>query len=369
MTALITPVNDAPVNNVPSPQAGTPDTPYVFTGAQTVTITDIDAGDSPMLVALRADHGTITLASTAGLSFTSGDGSDDALVGFSGSLTSINTALAGMSVTPESGYNGLITMTLISNDQGATGAGGAKSDTDTFVLGINATDLPPDNNAPATAETNEDTPLTFGGAGQLRITDSDSTNMTADLTVDSGMLTLGVTTNLTFTNGDGTGDTHVTFSGALTDVNSALSTLTFTPAANFFGTVTMTFVSDDGQLQNSVTTTITVDSVNDAPTIGAPATVTTQENVAFSFTGASTVSVADVDVGSAELTYTVSATHGGASLTGGAATLSDLNSALAALTFTPDSDYVGDATITIDVNDNGNSGAGGPLTAEVTSSP
>ena len=50
---------------------------------------------------------------------------------FDGSITAINTVLsAGVSFTSPSGFNGLTTLTMISNDGGNTGVGGPLTDTD-----------------------------------------------------------------------------------------------------------------------------------------------------------------------------------------------------------------------------------------------
>jgi hypothetical protein len=46
-------------------------------------------------VTLTATNGTLTLSGTTGLSFSGGDGTADASMTFTGTITNINAALAG----------------------------------------------------------------------------------------------------------------------------------------------------------------------------------------------------------------------------------------------------------------------------------
>ena len=94
-----------------------------------------DAGNNPLEVTLTATGGVISLAGTAGLSFTNGDGSADAAMTFTGSIASINTALNGSSYSPAADFNGPASLTLTTNDQGNSGTGGAQSDTDAVAIG------------------------------------------------------------------------------------------------------------------------------------------------------------------------------------------------------------------------------------------
>src|SRR5207248_1908585 len=55
------------------------------------------------------------------------------------------------------------------------------------------------------------------------------------LDVTDGDLTLAGTSDLTFSDGDGTADTTMTFQGTVSDINAALNGLNFHPPSNFFG--------------------------------------------------------------------------------------------------------------------------------------
>jgi hypothetical protein len=128
--------NDAPVNHVPG---GTlhpiEDTNFTFSGGNLISITDVDAGTDDLEVTLSVSHGTLTLSGTAGLSFTSGDGTTDAAMDFTGSLTAINAALAGLVYTPAPNFNGADSLSITSNDLGHN-PGPAQSDSDSVSLGL-----------------------------------------------------------------------------------------------------------------------------------------------------------------------------------------------------------------------------------------
>ena len=55
---------------------------------------DVDAGGDDMEVTVAVTNGTLTLAGTAGLTFTSGDGTADATMTFTGSAAEIESASA-----------------------------------------------------------------------------------------------------------------------------------------------------------------------------------------------------------------------------------------------------------------------------------
>jgi hypothetical protein len=69
--------------------------PLVFTSSISVS----DAVETSLTIAITFTGGTITLDGTTGLSFSVGDGTADETMTFSGTITNINNALSGMSVT------------------------------------------------------------------------------------------------------------------------------------------------------------------------------------------------------------------------------------------------------------------------------
>jgi hypothetical protein len=135
---MVTAVNDAPVKTVPGAQATVQQTLLVFSAANSnaVSVADMDAGTDAIKVTLTTTNGTVTLGSTAGLSFVTGDGTDDASVSFMGTLTAVNAALNGLSFKPASGFSGAASLQLVTDDQGHNGSGGALSDTDSINITV-----------------------------------------------------------------------------------------------------------------------------------------------------------------------------------------------------------------------------------------
>lgn len=125
----VTAVNDPPVNAVPGPQATDQNAPLVFSAANSnaISVSDVDAGTDPLKVTLTVTHGTVTLGSTAGLTFTAGTGADDAAVTFAAPIATINAALSGLTFKPQAGFSGSATLQITTNDQGSSGAGGPRS--------------------------------------------------------------------------------------------------------------------------------------------------------------------------------------------------------------------------------------------------
>ena len=139
-TITVAAVNDAPVNHVPGVQSVTTNGTLSFIGGNQISIADVDAGSNSVRTTLTATNGTISLSTIAGLSFSAGDGTSDASMTFSGTITSINSALNGMSFTPTNNFSGAASLQISTNDQGNTGSGGALSDTDS--ISINVTTAP-----------------------------------------------------------------------------------------------------------------------------------------------------------------------------------------------------------------------------------
>ncbi len=138
-TLTILDPNDAPVNTVPAAQTTGENTAKVFStgGSNQISIDDSDAGSNAVRVTLTATKGTITLSGTSGLSFITGDGTNDTATSFTGTVANINTALNGLSFKPTLNYSGAAALQIVTNDLGNLGTGGAKSDTDTVSITVN----------------------------------------------------------------------------------------------------------------------------------------------------------------------------------------------------------------------------------------
>ncbi len=241
-------INDPPVNTVPAAQSTPEDTTLVFSTANGngLSVADSDAGNGQVQVTLTVTQGTLTLGGTAGLSFTTGDGTSDTEVTFTGTLADINVALNGLSFAPTANYKGPATLTITSNDQGNTGSGGPLSDTDTVA--INVTDV----NDPPTAV--NDTALALPGAAAQPI------NVLAN---DTAAPDTGETlTIISVTPGSANGTITITGGG---------SGITYAPAPNFEGVETFTYTISDGNGGTATATvTVTVNANIDSDGDGIP---------------------------------------------------------------------------------------------------
>ncbi|MEZ0311747.1 MAG: beta strand repeat-containing protein [Myxococcota bacterium] len=378
LTLTVTPVNDAPDARVPSPRNTGSNTPFTFTGDATVSIADIDA--ATMAVTLSADHGAISLSTTTGLAFTAGDGDEDASMTFSGAFAGVNAALAGMVVTPPNGFDELITLTIIADDQGSTGGGGALTDTETFSVAVDGADVPPFNTIPDAVTVDEEATLTFQGVNVISVADGNApggATVAVELAVTQGVLTLAGITGLSFTVGDGTDDAAASFSGTFADVNAALGGLTYEAPTNYAGADTLTLTTTSNGLSDTDNCAITVAAVNDAPEITGPASPMDVATAAvITFADANAVVLADLDAGTAQVELTVTATAGTFTFTGTPAFTADtstpgevvLTGTLAQ--FAADLDmlqwnagaFSGSATLTFVIDDQAATGSGGART-------
>jgi hypothetical protein len=337
VSITINPVNDPPVNAING--LGTPPAVAVAnTGTHTFPsgtfqVTDVDAGNT-LNVTISVQNGTLSSGGDTGTSLT-----------FSGS-SPVN--IANVVYDPTDGFVGTDTLTITSTD-------GTATDTDTVALTV----APPQ--FPFAAG---DTYTTTEGAGTITLNPSPLNNDLRDA---------GATLTAAPANG-------ATTQGGSFTVNG--STFTYTPPAdaNFFGTDTFSYTimqdaahtpSTTGDTESTGTVTIIVQAVNDAPVNTVPGPRTVNEDTALSFTGASLISIQDIDAGAGNVTTTLTASNGTINVTGGAGvtnngsknvsvtgTVAQVNSILAGVTYTPDLNFNGSDQLTVSTNDNGNTGTG-----------
>ncbi|MFN8469350.1 MAG: Ig-like domain-containing protein [Caldilineaceae bacterium] len=216
--------------------------------------------------------------------------------------------------TPAANYAGTDSFTFKAND------GLADSNVATVTIVVNAVnDTPVANNQ--TVSTAEDTSV------NITLTASD---------VDGDALTYEVVTP----------PQHGTLQGGG-------SALTYTPAANFFGTDTFTFKANDGQVDsNLATVTIQVSAVNDAP-VASNQTINAVSGQPVNITLAAT------DAEGNPLTYTVVAAPQHGTLTGSGANL----------VYTPAAGFTGTDQLTFRASDGQATSNVATVTIQVTAGP
>ena len=384
-----------------------------------ISVADTDA--STLTVTLSVGHGTLTIASTLGLSFSGGsDGTGDASMTFSGTAAAINAALgAGLTYNPNANYNGSDTISVVTTDNGETGAGGTLTDNDPVAININAINDAPvvigDGTETATA-TNEDMP----GTGQtIQALFAGQYSDAADNQIPNGGASSpgqfsGVAVTANGSSG-ATGQWQYFSGGVWTDIGAVsdaaaklfgepFATLfRFNPAADYngpaptltvhlidnslpFGIVNGMVVNLSGPGATGGTTAFStgtvvlsqdVTAVNDAPLNNVPGTQTINEDgsLTLSSGNGNAISVADVDAttltvtlsvndGTLSIASTLGLSFGAGDGTGDvtmtfSGTAAAINAALGAgLTYNPTANYNGTATITVSTTDDGQTGSG-----------
>ena len=233
---------------------------------------------------------------------------------------------------PAANYNGLDSFSYTLKDaDGATTAA-------TVTLNVNPVNDSPVITAPAALSATEDTPLTFGGANTITVSDVDSSSLTTTLAVTNGKLTLSSATGVTIT-GSGTGTLRLV--GSPADVTAAIAAMTYNAPADYNGPATLTVSSTDGIGTNSSSIALTVAPVADI----TPDSVSTNEDNAISFnvlTGTNGATADNFESASAAVTSITQGARG--TVTIGAGGL---------LTYTPNADYNGTDTFTYTVTSGG----------------
>lgn len=233
----------------------------------------------------------------------------------------------------------------------------------------------PTINAPASINGVEDTVLALTG---ISFADPDSASLAATFSVPSGSLAATAAGGVSVS---GSASARV-LTGSPSALNSFLSEgrLSYAPVANANGNVTLGLsVTDTVAAPVTRSVTLAMAAVNDAPTLNAPASLSVQASVSSAISG---VSYADVDSPGGGIAVQASYSAGSGSFTassgGGvtvsgsgsgsltlSGTLSAINSFVAAtpVRFTASPTGPASVSLSLGINDLGNTGSGGALNA------
>jgi hypothetical protein len=379
LTVDVTPVNDAPLNTVPGAQGTPQNTPLVFSAGNgnAITVADADVGAGLLQVSLTATNGTVLVGPVVGAGTVSGDGS--ATVTITGSLGDVNSALSGLSFTPDLNYNGAAGLMISTDDQGNTGAGGARSDTDIITITV-ANNVPAavSMSAGALTYTENDPPIVVDP--NLTVADPDNAVLNhAHMTITGGYVNgedlLEYVFNpslpaITASWNVATGELTLAGAASAAEYQQALRTVTYRNLSEAPSTAlrTITVEVEDGisvDAGSFASRTLTVTPVNDAPVNVVPGAQTVNEDTPLAL---GSISASDVDgnlstmqLAAANGTVTVTL-QGGASITAGAngtntltlaGTEADINATLATLVYQGTLNYTGPETLTITSGDAG----------------
>jgi hypothetical protein len=285
---------------------------------------------APTITAI-ANQTTTSGVSVGPLAFTVGD-AEAAAGSLTVSGTSSNTSLVPnanivfggsganrtVTVTPAAGQTGTANITVTVSD-------GQLNTPTSFQLTVNSSNTAPTITTIANQTVNEDS-----ATNALAFTVGDVETAAGSLTVS------GSSTNTTLVpNG------NIVFGGS-----GANRAVTVTPAANQFGTTTITVAVSDGQLSTPTSFLLTVNAINDAPTITAIANQTTVSGTAV---GPLAFTVGDVETAAGSLT--VNGTSSNTTLVPNANISFGGTGANRTVMVTPSAGQSGTATITVTVND------------------
>ncbi len=305
-TVTVIPVNDAPTITAIADQTINEDA-----GVQTVNLTGISAGGGEtQTLTVTAISGNTSLIPNPTVTYISPN------------------ATGSLSFTPVANASGTALITVTVNDGGLSN----NITTRTFTVTVIPVNDPPTLESIADRTINED-----AGVQTVNLTGISAgggETQTLTVTAISGNTSLIPNPTVTYTSPNATGS------------------LSFTPVADASGTALITVTVNDGGLSNNITTrtfTVTVNPVNDAPTITAIADQTINEDA-----GVQTVNLTGISAGGGEnQTLTVSASSGNTSLIPNPTVTYTSPNATGSLSFTPAADASGTALITVTVNDGG----------------
>ena len=209
------------------------------TGNLPISATDPFSAGNPDSYTFSVSHGTVTLDSLSGLTVTAG-ANGSASVTVSGTVAKLDSALSnfGLSYQPTANYLGSDSLVVSATDPG-------ESLTGTATVSINITATAPAVVTGAAASVSENSSLALSGANQISVNDLGSAEQLS-LSVSHGQLSLSTTTGLTVT---GNGTASVTLTGSLSNLNSDLGSLTYTPTTNYTGSDTLN-LSDKDTISN-----------------------------------------------------------------------------------------------------------------------
>lgn len=187
-TVTVSGTNAAPVITIPAAQDVVREglLEFSISNGNAITLADADAGSADVELTIVAGNGTFSLASTVGLNFTFGDGSDDSTTIVRGSLADLNAALDGMTFSPTPGFDGAANLVLSQDDLGNTGG---PAQTDGAVLAINVLATNTNPTVTVTALIVDENQPAGASVGKVTATDPDPGDaVTYSLADDAGGL-------------------------------------------------------------------------------------------------------------------------------------------------------------------------------------
>lgn len=299
------------------------------TVSTTFTMTVNAVNDQPTITTI-ADQNINEDGNTGDLAFTIGD-VETAATALTVTAASSNTTLVPLAniTFGGSGANRTVRVTPVANLSGSAAitinvSDGVQSRNEVFVVNVTAVNDAPTITTVADQTINED-----GATGSLAFT-------VGDLETSASLLTVTRASSNT---------ALVPVSTIVLGGSGAARTVTVTPVVNQSGTATITLTVGDGAATTSTTFVLTVNPVNDAPTIGVITDRSTNEDIS------SVVNFSIGDVDTAATSLTVTATSSDTALVPVPSIVFSGTGTSRTATITPEANQNGTATITFTVSD------------------
>ncbi|HVK13928.1 MAG TPA: Ig-like domain-containing protein, partial [Gemmataceae bacterium] len=299
-------------------------------GEQTVNLTGISAGagETGQLISIVAVSSNPGLIPNPTVEYTSPN------------------AAGALRFTPAADQSGTATITVTVTDDGGTANGGVNTVQQSFTITVNSANDAPTLDAIADLDVLEDAPEQTVNLSGISSGAANESGQTLTVTAVSNNPALVPNPTVVYTPGAATG------------------ILKFTPVANQVGTATVTVtVSDDGGTANggvatfTRTFTVTVESVNDAPTLDQPDPVTIAEDAGEQTVALTGIAAGPANEGGQSLSVTASSDNTG--LIPNPTVTYTAPNATGTLRFTPVPNAFGTATVTVTVTDGGGTANGG----------
>lgn len=303
-------VNSPPVNTIPAPQTATEDVVKVIGG---ISVVDADAGAMPITMTLTVTNGTISVnPAVAGGASVAGNGT--ASITLTGSQSQINTTLAdaaSVAYHPTSHFNGAATLTVNTNDNGASG-GPAQSDSDVINITVASVNDAPVNTVPLAQTATQGVAKVISGISVFD-EDAGAVPISMMLSVTHGTISVNnaVPGGVLAANITGNNTAGITLVGSQSQINATLADatgVTYTPSLSGAATLTV-LTNDNGASGGSAQTdtdviALSVTAVH--PPIIADQTLPPINENSNDGTSVGTVVASDPDVGDM-LTYSITA--------------------------------------------------------------
>jgi VCBS repeat-containing protein len=234
-------VNDPPQLSMPESAEVLEDGRLVLDEASggRILVADID-NEGGLRLRLSVSSGTLTLASTQGLTLREGAGTGSALIVVEGTRAALQAALDGLRFTPSAEWSGTVQLDLLVDD----GAGG-------FEQGRTTIEVLPVDDAPVvavpalqTVAAGETLLLSAARDAAIVVSDVDGSLAPVTVALSVGVGRLSVTSSsgvvLSASGDGGLGGMRLTLDGPIDAVNAALATLRYQPPVGWSGELALT---------------------------------------------------------------------------------------------------------------------------------